>query len=37
VTGDDFGLIATLAAVTFVLGVLLGFVGAGGAGLALAC
>jgi len=36
VTGDDLGLIATLAAVTFVLGVLLGFVGAGGAGLALA-
>lgn len=35
-TGDDLGLIATLAAVTFLLGVLLGFIGAGGAGLALA-
>jgi len=36
VTGDDLGLVATLAAVTFLLGVLLGFIGAGGAGLVLA-
>lgn len=32
----DLGIIATLAVVTFALGVLLGFVGAGGAGLAVA-
>lgn len=35
-SGDDLGLIATLAAITFLLGLLLGFIGAGGAGLALA-
>ncbi len=33
---DDLEIVAALAAVTFVLGVLLGFVGAGGAGLAVA-
>jgi uncharacterized membrane protein YfcA len=36
VSGDDLGVVAALAAVTFVLGVLLGFIGAGGAGLAVA-
>lgn len=35
-TGGDLGLVATLAAVTFALGMLLGFIGAGGAGLAVA-
>ena len=35
-SGGDLGIVATLAAVTFVLGVLLGFIGAGGAGLAVA-
>ena len=35
-TGGDLGLVATLAAVTFALGILLGFIGAGGAGLVVA-
>ncbi len=35
-SGDDLEIIVALAAVTFVLGILLGFIGAGGAGLAVA-
>jgi len=36
VSGDDLGIVATLAATTLVLGVVLGFIGAGGAGLVVA-
>lgn len=35
-SGDDLEIVVTLAAVTFALGMLLGFIGAGGAGLAVA-
>jgi len=36
VTGGELGLVASLAAVTFAVGVLLGFIGAGGAGVVVA-